>query len=166
MIEVFKEVEGYEGLYSISNIGRLRNDKTNRLLKPWIDKDGYLIYDLSKNKVRKHYKAHRLVAQAFILNPNNYPQVNHKDEDKTNNKVSNLEWCTFEYNNKYGTRVERSAFKHRKSISKYDLTGNYISTYKSLTEAANLNNLFKGHISNVALGKQKTAGGFIWKYEK
>lgn len=166
MTEIWKDIPGYEGLYSISNIGRLRNDKTNRLLKPWIDKDGYLVYDLTKNKVKKHYRAHRLVAQTFIPNPNNYPLVNHKDEDKTNNKVSNLEWCTLEYNLNYGTRTERSALKHSKSISKYNLNGNFIATYKSLTEAAKLNNLLKGHISSVALGKQKTAGGFIWKYEK
>lgn len=167
MTEIWRDIKGYENLYKVSNLGNIISLKTNKILKPNKGSNGYLLVHLYNNGIRsKHLLIHRLVAEAFLPNPNNYPQVNHKDENVSNNNVNNLEWCDSKYNNNYGTRNKRVSKAKSKSVSKYDLTGNYIATYKSLTEAANLNNLFKGYISNVALGKQKTAGGFIWKYEK
>ena len=106
--EIWKDCKGYEGKYQVSNFGRVWNANNQRYLKPWISKGGYYLVNLiSKNGKIKHESIHRLVAIAFIDNPCNYPQVNHKDEDKTNNRVDNLEWCDSKYNNNYGTRNER-----------------------------------------------------------
>lgn len=118
--EIWKDIKGYEGFYQVSNMGRVRsldrivvtkNSKTlnykSELKKPSKDKDGYLIVVLYKDKERKTCRVHRLVAEHFIPNPNNYPQVNHKDETRDNNNVDNLEWCTAKYNNNYGGHNER-----------------------------------------------------------
>lgn len=117
MEEQWKDIKGYEGLYQVSNYGkvkRLEHKECNsiqevrilpeRILKQTFNFRGYLKVGLSKDNKTKHVFVHRLVAGAFIDNPNNYPQVNHKDEDKTNNCVDNLEWCTNLYNANYGTR--------------------------------------------------------------
>ena len=113
MEEIWKDIKEYEGLYQISNLGRVKrlkfinrhlNFKKERILKPY--KDGgknYFIIALYKNGKREYKQIHRLVAEAFIPNTNNFPLVNHKDENKTNNYVNNLEWCTCKYNTNYGT---------------------------------------------------------------
>lgn len=121
MIEEWKSIPGYEGLYEISSYGRVRSlerfyirqnvimvHKPEIILSPVKDGFGYLQVGLHCNGKQKIIKVHRLVAQAFIPNPDNFPQINHKDEDKTNNNVDNLEWCTAKYNINYGTRQERS----------------------------------------------------------
>ena len=122
MKEIWKDIKGYEGIYQVSNMGKVKslkrtiNNSTTyggkatikeRILKPKKDKDGYEAVGLNKDGKRKDFRVHRLVADAFIPNPNNYPIVNHKDEVKDNNVVSNLEWCTVRYNNTYGTTCER-----------------------------------------------------------
>lgn len=119
MTEVWKPIIDYEGLYEISNLGRVKSlpkyHKTRftgymkkcRILKPRIDSYGYLMVTLCKDKKQKNFLVHRLVAKHFIFNPNNYDSINHKDEDKTNNYADNLEWCTKYYNNNYGTRNKR-----------------------------------------------------------
>lgn len=107
MEEIWKEIEGYEGLYEVSNFGRvksLKRDKNGKLMSLQKDKDGYPVVGLYFKGNLKLHKVHRLVAQTFLSNPDNLPQVNHKDEDKTNNMVDNLEWCTPGYNTNYGTR--------------------------------------------------------------
>lgn len=115
--EIWRDIKGYEGKYQISNFGRVRNVKTGKVLKLYPNEKGYLRIHIGK----KQYRVHRLVAIAFIPNPNNYPDVNHKDENKQNNfvyidengnyvpELSNLEWCTKSYNHSYGTRTERQA---------------------------------------------------------
>ena len=112
--EIWRPVVGYEGLYEVSNIGRVRSlDRfyyrlhKGKVLSPTKDRYGYLTVTLNCNGKSKTIKIHRLVAQAFLPNPDNLPQVNHKDEDKTNNNVDNLEWCTAKYNVNFGTRQER-----------------------------------------------------------
>ena len=110
-MEIWKKIEGYEN-YSVSTYGRVRNDKTGRILKPMDKNKGYLYVNLQD----KCHRIHRLVAQTFIPNPNNYPIVNHKDEDKSNNNVKNLEWCTSQYNNTYGTVVERRVNSNKTRI--------------------------------------------------
>ena len=110
--QIWKDIEGYEGKYQVNQIGQVRSlnyhmtGKTKRL-KPVTNTFGYLQVHLSKNGKCKYYVVHRLVAQAFIPNPDNLPEVNHINEVKTDNRVSNLEWCTREYNNNYGARNER-----------------------------------------------------------
>ena len=110
--EVWKDIEGYEGLYQVSNKRRVKSlnykrSGKERILKRLKNKWGYLFVHLQKDGKQKGCKLHRLVAQAFIPNPENYPEVNHRDEDKTNNAVDNLEWCTRKYNCNYGTRNEK-----------------------------------------------------------
>lgn len=112
--EVWRDIPGYEGKYQVSNIGNVRslhyrNTNKAQRLNSVINEGGYNIVGLSKDGKSKQYKVHRLVAEAFIPNPNNYPIINHKDENKTNNVVWNLEWCTYEYNNNYGTKNERAS---------------------------------------------------------
>lgn len=107
-MEEWKNVIGYEGLYEVSNKGNVRNVRRNTLLRLTKTNYGYIQVSLYKNGIRTGLKVHRLVAEAFIPNPDNLPQVNHKDEDKTNNNVTNLEWCTAKYNNNYGNRLEKS----------------------------------------------------------
>ena len=111
--EVWKDISGYEGLYQVSNYGRILSLKFNhkennaRVLKP-IYVRGYLCVNLYKNKIIKMAKIHRLVAEAFIPNPKKLPEINHKSENKTENYVGNLEWCDSKYNNNYGTKVKRA----------------------------------------------------------
>ena len=106
-MEEWKNIIGYEGLYEVSNKGNVRNVRRNTLLK-FSNNQGYKQVYLYKNGIRKGFRVHRLVAQAFLLNPDNLPCVNHLDEDKTNNNVTNLEWCTAKYNSNYGHRTENA----------------------------------------------------------
>lgn len=105
--EIWKPVVGYEGLYEVSNLGKIRNIKLNKYKSPTKTSNGYMRIGLNKNGDGKLFFVHRLVADAFLSNPDNLPCINHKDEDKTNNSVDNLEWCDWLYNNNYGTMKER-----------------------------------------------------------
>ena len=137
----------------------------NNILKPKIKK-GYYQIGLRKDNKRKWFSVHRLVAETFIDNPNNCKYVNHKDENKLNNNINNLEWCTMSYNNTYGARLEKVKQKVSKKVLQYDLEGNFIKEYSSLKEANKLNNMKSiGNISKCCKGKYKTAGGYIWRYK-
>lgn len=116
--EIWKDIEGYEGLYQVSNMGKVRSvdriDCTGhrlngKILRPRMNSGGYLLVNLHNEGEQKTFTVHRLVAQAFIPNPEGLPQINHKDEDKTNNIVDNIEYCDRKYNCNYGTRNERVA---------------------------------------------------------
>lgn len=165
MIEEWRDVLGYEGLYEVSNLGRVR--RNGKILKPQAERGGYLHVFLSKNGIVKHGKVHRLVASAFIPNPNNYPQINHKDEDKTNNAVSNLEWCDGKYNANYGTRNKRVSEKMSKPVFQFDLLGNFIREWPSALKVEEETGMNHSNISMCCLGRYgfKTAGGFIWKFK-
>ena len=173
MKEIWKDIVGYEGLYQVSNMGRVRSFKYNkvRILKPLSTNNGYLHVNLRKNNSVKGLLIHRLVAQAFLENPNNFPQVNHKDENKTNNIVSNLEWCDVKYNNNYGSRNKKASIKmlnHHK-ISKVVLqidknTNVVINIFPSLIEAQRQTGCWQQHICKCCKGKLKTSGGYIWRY--
>ena len=166
-IEVWKDIPGYEGLYQASNLGNIKslnynNTKKEKNLKSKYDKRGYLAIELRNNGKRYYTRVHRLVAQAFIPNPNNFPQVNHINEIKDDNRVENLEWCTNDYNTHYGTHYKRAAESNYKKVNQYDLNGNYIKTYNSISEA--MNKTKTTHISSVCLGKRKTASKYHWEY--
>lgn len=155
--ENYKDIKDYEDLYEVSDTGLVRNKATGRILKLTRDKDGYLQVSLYKDGIRKTYRVHRLVAQAFIPNPNNYSEVNHIDENKTNNNVENVEWCSRQYNNEYSLS---------KPVCKYALDGRLLNTYKSIKEASKQTGIAQGNICRCCRGKDgsMTAGGFIWKY--
>lgn len=108
MTEIWRQITGYEGLYEVSSFGRVRNVRSGRILRPGLHHSGYLNCVLSVKGNRNTFVIHRLVAEAFIPNPDCLPQVNHKDENKTNNNVDNLEWCTSKYNINYGTARDRA----------------------------------------------------------
>ena len=176
--EIWQDIAGYEGLYKVSNLGRVkslnyRRTGKERILIPIKKNNGYLYVTLSKNSIQKPHYVHRLVSQSFIENPYNFPQVNHIDEDKTNNKVSNLEWCSVEYNNKYGTRNERAleTRKLRKSkfapkeVLQFTKDGKFVNEYYSTNEAWRCTLISQGNISACCKGTRIHAGGYIWKYK-
>lgn len=178
-MEEWRDIKGYEGLYKVSNSGKVvalnynreRRSK-ERVLR--VGKGGYLYLNLYKNNKCKTFKIHRLVAEAFIPNPKNFPQVNHKDEDKSNNNASNLEWCTCKYNNNYGTKGRRTLDTHKqtnspkaeKPIAQLDCNGNIIATYISISEGARQVGVARESLRDCVLGKQKTCKGYNWTYLK
>ena len=172
MIEIWKDIEGYYGLYQISNLGRVkslnyRRTGKEKILKQAKTKLGYLFVFLKhKQEKAKPYYIHRLVAEAFIDNPNNLTEINHIDEDKTNNASSNLEWCTRLYNINFGTRNERSRISRTNDIkrSKQVLCVETGKIYPSTKEVQRQLGFRQGNISKCCNGKGKTAYGHTWKY--
>jgi len=163
MEEIWKPVVGYEGLYEISNLGKVKSLKygKERILKSSKNKVGYLMVSLFKDGKHKIYKVHRLVASAFIPNNDLFKtEVNHKDENKENNNIENLEWCTHKYNINYGTRIEKIS----KQVNQYDLAGNFIQSFQSTMEIERQLGFDNNHISECCNGKRKTAYGFLWEY--
>ena len=166
----FKEIDGHGGYY-ITTDGRVWGKRKRGFLTPSIVA-GYLRVSLCKNGSVQNYHLHRLVAQTFIPNPNSLPTVNHKDENKLNNRVENLEWCSQADNNRYGTRTERMALNqlNRKDSSKavvqLDKKNNVIAVYPSSKEAWRQTGIHHGHIREVCSCKEKhkTAGGYKWKW--
>lgn len=159
MIEEWRDVVGYEGLYEVSDWGRVR--RNGKILRPAKIKNGYLLVSLYKNGIVRRVYIHRLVASAFIPNPQNLPEVNHRDENKTNNAVSNLEWCTHDYNMNYGTIYERLS----KPVLQYDRQGNFIREWPSVSKVEEELGIGNSHISGCCLGKRKSAGGFVWRHK-
>ena len=179
--------EIYEGLYKVSNLGKIlslnyRNTGKADLMNTGKRKDGYLQVQLSKNKERKNCYVHRLVAETFLPNPDNLPEVNHKDEDKTNNfvflnedgtvnkKKSNLEWKNHIDNCNHGTRNERAAKantngKCSKPVLQFTLDGEFIREWPSAMECER-NGFDQSNVSACCRGKIKSAYGYIWKYKE
>lgn len=162
--EIWKDIKGYEGLYQASNQGNIRNAQTWVVLRPANNNNKYPTVSLSKNGEKHSKNVHKLIASTFIPNPLNLPQVNHKDEDKTNNCVDNLEWCSNSYNCNYGTRNKKVAKKIKKHIIQSNLDGEEIMCWFSLTDAHDSTNISISKISECLKGKRKTYGGYIWKY--
>jgi len=179
MGEIWIPVAGYEGVYEVSNYGRIRSVNhftqtkcgsakmsPGRILSQNRASD-YCTVTLCKDGIRNTRAVHRIVATAFIDNPNGLPCVNHKDENKRNNASSNLEWCDRSYNVNYGTALERAkpkmAYAKKKPVAQY-LHGELIATYKSLNDASSISGVDAGHIGHCCNGKRKTAGGYQWAF--
>lgn len=201
MEEVWRDISGYEGVYQISNLGRVKRlplgkqwpyrRTHNNIRKPKITKRGYLSVNLSKGNKVKFYLIHRLVAEAFIPNPNNYPLINHLDENPQNNSVDNLEWCTYYHNCMYGhgrekqkasrllndpekkswaraieTRDKNCNCNSSKPVLQLDLNGSIINRYASISEAGRIGGFCTSRICMCCNGKQNKHKGFKWIYEK
>ena len=154
-----KDIKNYEGLYAITPEGEVWSYRNKRFLKPYTNDDGYFQVVLMKNGERKYCRVHRLVAEAYIPNTDNLPQVNHKDENKTNNCLQNLEWCSAKYNVNYGTRTEKT----KKPILQYSLDGEFIREWSSTTDVGI--EVKKG-INNCLRGRAKSAYGYKWVYKE
>ena len=172
--EVWKDIEGYESLYKVSNFGRIKNRKDKILQNIKSNKqleNSYEQISLSKKNIIANNLIHRLVAKHFIPIPEHLKdipieelQVNHKDENKTNNCADNLEWCTAQYNNTYGTKIERIS----KIVYQYDLDGNFIREWKSTREIERELKISHSAISECCNNKthHNTVYGYLWKYKK
>ena len=192
-MEEWRDIKGYEGLYQVSNEGRVRSfdriikQKTKlanykiftmkgRILKTASVNRGYLAVQLWKDGIAKMRLIHRLVAEAFIPNPDNLPQVNHKDEDKENNFVfinedgsvnlekSNLEWCSEKYNANFGTAIARRVEKQSKQVDQLDgVTGELIRRWESTNECGR-NGYTQSSVSQCCRGLRKKHKGYIWRF--
>lgn len=157
-MEIYKDIRGYEGLYQVSDTGKVYSIKRNKELSIQKSK-GYLRVQLWKNGSCKWFLIHRLVAEAFIPNPDNLPQVNHKDECKFNNNIDNLEWCSAKYNSNYGTRITRM----EKEVLQYDLNGNFIKKWPSIKSTSDFG-FIPQRVGQVCLGRSFHHKNYIWKY--
>lgn len=179
MNEIWKNVKGYEGIYQVNQNGQIKSVariKSNGARPPkWCeesilveqtDRGGYAKVLLSGIGKKKTMAVHRIVATAFIPNPNNYPCINHIDENKQNNSVSNLEWCTAKYNNNYGTKRERASKTSSEDVVQFDLNGNVIKIWHGQALAAKTLGIWQGNISMCCRGKLNHTGGFVWKMLK
>jgi len=173
MKESWEDIAGYEGLYQVSNYGRIKSFRQGKrtkstaeyILNPTLSNTGYEQITLYRSQHDRHkFLVHRLVAQAFIDNPNNYESVNHKDENRLNNKADNLEWCTASYNNAYGTARIRGSITKGQKIDQFTLEGIYLATYASLSVANKITGINKHIISDCLCGVCQSGKGYIWRY--
>lgn len=176
--EVWKDIPGFEGCYRISNCGRVKSISRmrqnshqvipSRILKYGDNGHGYIIVNLYKNNIGHMKYVHRLVAIAFLPNPLNLPEVNHKDEDKFNNKLENLEWCTGLYNTNYGTGLSRAKRTREdngwcRSIDMYDIEGHLLKTYKHGLDTER-DGLSRRAVYNVCVGRTKSYKGCVFRF--
>ncbi len=180
---MIKDIPGYENYYSIDTEGNVYskdriitqiNPKTNQLmtylkkgrkLRPAIKGNGYYGVCLMVNGIGKYIPIHRLLAITFIPNPDNLPCINHKDENKLNNNISNLEWCTEEYNYYYGTATARRRINNKaKKVLQFRKNNTFVASYNTINEAERITGIKHYNICSVCKGNRKYAGGYIWKY--
>ena len=187
MQEIWKDIKNYEGIYQVSNLGNVRSlthkvktfngfrTSKGQILKILKMNNGYCRVDLRLNQNHNYFLVHRLVAQEFIPNPNNYPCINHKDNNPLNNNVNNLEWCTQSYNVKYSyihgnAKPTAGCFQkgniphNKRKINQYTKNGEFICSYQSIKEASDLTGINRCAINSCLAQNTKTSGGFIWKY--
>lgn len=174
-----KKIVDYRGIYQVSNIGRVRSldrevwnghgyrIENGRIMTPQKRHHGYLVVPLGSNGKQKIFKVHRLVAGTFIQNPLGLTEVNHKNEISNDNRVENLEWCDRQYNNTYGSVVERRRKKNlnnsrSKPVIQMTMDEKVINTYPSISEAVRQTGIY--NIIGCCQGKRKHSGGFIWRY--
>lgn len=177
MKEEWKNIPGYEGLYEVSTLGRIRSLDKNidtynggsyvrkgAIKKLRINKSGYYCVNLCKNGISVSHIAHRLVAKAFIENKNNYPEVNHINENRLDNRVENLEWCSHKQNVNWGHHNIRAAITNGRPVKQFTIDGKYIREYYSSHEAQRNTGIVEQSINLCCLGRRQQAGGFRWKY--
>ena len=181
MAEIWKPIEGYEEDYAVSNCGNVKSlFRYKKQLKPSVSKNGYLTVSFCK----KRFLVHRLVAKAFIPNPECLPQVNHRDENKQNNCVDNLEWCSAKYNMNYGVAAKTrhakidyskpvfaenarlNGAKVSKPVLQFSKDGTFVAQFESGKQAHLKTKINHSHIMECCSEKRKTAGGYVWKYEE
>ena len=174
--EEWRDIEGYKGLYQISSYGRVkslermkRNSRgyhkiPERILKPYVSGHGYLQVQLYKEGNRKPYHVHRLVATAFLENTKGYTEVNHKDENKQNNHMDNLEWCSHSYNNSYNDKGKKAGKKISKPVYSVNKESGLITYWESAKVAGRILGIDSSHITKCCKGKMKSIGGFYWMY--
>ena len=175
-VEVWRPVRDFEGLYEVSNLARVRSvsrwvqaGTTKRLAKSTILKSrplpsGYLTVTLKDKGRTATVTIHRLVAEAFVPNPNNLQDVNHKDECKTNNLPENLEWCDRKYNINYGSGKYRKTANYRKQIEQLTLDGQHVAYFESARYAARVTDYKQSRLWEALSGKRQTAYGYRWRY--
>lgn len=170
MAEEWKDIEGYEGLYQVSNLGRVRSFKQNKsghLLKYKSNCWGYFQVGLSKNGKQKLFSVHRLVAEAFIPKVENKNIVNHIDCDKSNNHANNLEWCTQKENVRHSVKLRH--YEHsgaeNKPVIMTEKQGAFENKFRSICEAARITGIPQQNISKCCNGKLRSAGGYLWRFQ-
>ena len=190
--ELWKPVKGFEGKYMVSNYGRVKTIGRNvnwtlrdgsiaqvyiasKMLRQQMNYKGYYRITLRRDKKDFNIAVQRIVGITFLSNPNDLPQINHKDENKENNCVSNLEWCTAKYNNNYATKNDRLSETMRKhyvprsfaarKVVQYDKKGVFISEYPSLKQAERITGIDVSGISKCCRGIYKQFRGFVWQYK-
>lgn len=166
-VEEWREVSGTFGLYEVSNNGNVRRiykTREPRQLKKIVNKDGYHQVRLSVRNDAKTVRVHRLVAMEFVPNPNGFPVINHKDEDKLNNAADNLEWCTVKHNTNYNDMPKRRCKSLERAITQMTLDGDIVKEWPSRAEIERQLGYSGGNITMCCKGRQKTGYGFLWAY--
>ncbi len=178
MEEIWRNIKGFEGLYQVSNFGRIkslnyRHTKKERIMKLSVNNCGYLYVNFHIEGKNRVYMVHRLVAETFIPNPKGYKQVNHINEDKTDNRVENLEWCTAKYNVNYGNCIKKRSSKRvgilntkiSKQVLQFDINGNFIREWPSTREIERTLGYNHNNICSCCNGKINQAYRYVWKYK-
>jgi hypothetical protein len=169
MEEIWKDIPGYEGLYQVSNTGKIKSfskfsPPSGRILKTSVSRGYVWVRLFNKDKKYKNHTIHRLVANAFVPNPNNYKEVNHKDENKQNNNADNLEWCSRAYNMSYGTARFRQGLSGSRSVEQLTMDNISIALYCSVSIASRINNVDSSSILKCCKGEREYVGGYKWRF--
>ena len=172
MEEHWKDVEGFEDLYSISDTGKVLSKRSGRIRKTSVNNSGHECIRIYKNKKQYNFTIHRLVAMTFIPNPLSLKEINHIDENKLNNNVQNLEWCTRKYNQEYSGNIKKfvnagaAAVKRirSKKVVQYTLDGEFIKEWLSAREAEAALGIARTGIGKCCLGQYKQCGGYLWSF--